>query len=412
MRRNNGTFVDPDANGPGIPGFTDGNAFQTDIVTGLPIDASHLESNWTNDTQENVKRAAIEGNGAPGPQPSDPNDDPFELTTAVNSAANTVTGTADFVAAGLRFTTGGGTLLVTQTAGIFAQGGQKYHASLLRLGALIVEVDGVSAGNGTEFTLLASRDHYVSIGTDGAEDALQIQVRDVALGAPGPAVPPSTFVYSVLSTDGAGVTEVRYPARGAVIQTDSDFGQGLVVRSEDFSGIGAVVLPVFNDLDIGARSTAEIPDEALFGRFFKTIYLQRQSLRSYRDSGRELDRSDEFNATTTTSGAVTSDIPVVDLDDFPNSSTILIEVSAAAFTDLNQSFGASIAFMGQKTSAGVMSLVAPTQTIFPNIDPGAIAATVTANFSGANQLRVRLTGAVGHDMTWVLTIRTTEMRAI
>ncbi len=415
MRRNNGDNTNPDILGDGsnIPGFTDGTPDTFDALQQLNSNAAEINAKFMNDAQEAIKVSAIEGNGAPGPAPGDPSDDRFELSSAVNRAADIYAGTASFVPRGLRFTTGGATLLVTLSSGVFVQAGKKYHATTLKLGAFTVQVGGVDAGNGTSFTLLASRDHYVSIAVDTAEDTVQIQVRDVANGAGPPAVPAGTFVFAFLATDGSGVTTERYPARGSVIQTDGSLGvHGFIVRSADFpSAVDTSLIPLSNDHNIGARTTEELPDESDFGRFIDVVYVQRIETRSYRSAGRESDRSTRYNATATTSGAATSDIPVEDLDDFPNSSVIEVKATAVAYTDLNQAFAQTIQGMAEKTSAGAMGLVGATTTIRLD-DPGAIAATVTLNFSGANQIRVRLTGAVGHDMTWVVTIETTQMRGI
>lgn len=417
MRRNNGTFADPDANGSGIPGFSDGDAFPIDPLDGLPLEASRLEARWSNDAQEAIKVACTMGNGEPGPLPADPNDDVQELARAVLSSPSTITGAGSFSSfasgEGLRLSVVGG-LTVAISPGQYTFGGRKYHATAALLANISIDVGGVPAGDGTNFTLLASRDHYISIGPDPAEprDSLQVQVRDVANGDPPPAVPAGTFVFSIVETGGVGVTAFRFPAHGPRVITSTSSGWSF--EPPGLSGpSGALIGFPASAVNIGALATEALPDPSDGGALVGTVHAQNLHLRTHSGSGENLDRFTLGTARTTTIGAASSNVGLIDLDDLPNSSAIEIRVTVVAFSNLNQLFTETKAIAATKTSLGAMALDgAGVETIRGPRDPGAIGASTGFTLSGGNVVQFRCNGAVGHNLTWTLSTMITQMRGI
>ncbi len=415
MRRNNGdnTNLDILGDGSNIPGFSDGTPDTFEPLQELNSNASEINAKFMNDAQENVKIAGVEGNGAPGPAPGDPSDDQFELSSAVNGAANTYSGASSFssfaTSEGLIFSVAAG-LTVNLSPGIFVLLGKKYHATAAKLGAFTVQVGGADAGTGSQFTLLASRDHYVSIGVDTDEDTIQIQVRDVAFGAAPPAVPTGTFVFAILVTDGATLDVARFPAHGPRIITGTSSGWSF--ERPGLSGSSGAIIPFPGaNGNVGALATEANPLETDGGAFIGTVFQQRVHVRTPTSSGRREDRSTKFTDFATTSGAVSATMDVVDLDDLPNSSIVEVQAVVVAYSDSNQAFTHTVARMARKTSAGAMGLVGSLRSITGPDDPGGLGVTVTIVFLAGNVVQIQVTGVAATDLTWVAKIETTEMRA-
>lgn len=244
MRRNNGdnpgTIDSPYGGGATVPGYTDGNP------QGFPPpapNASEVEARSLNDLQENLKTACVEGTGLPGPAPADPSDDRFELARSLNSSINAVTGPTDYVRSGLTFDTDPGDFIADHLPGIFVCLGRKYHATAERLAAVEVEIGGLPAGTGFQFTLSPLRDHYVYLGIQvGSEFATDVVIQDVPVGDPAPLLPAGMFLSGRIRTGVAGTTEVLYFNHGARASSAGEpAGDGLVgIGGDDGSGLRGV----------------------------------------------------------------------------------------------------------------------------------------------------------------------------
>jgi hypothetical protein len=411
------TLVVVDAFGSANHGFTDGSAELFDAMLGLSGDATEVDARWCNDVTLNIKLACREGNGTRGVEANAINDNNFELTAAVNTAANVLTGDSSFVSSGLRFTTSGANFNVTLDAGRLVYLGRKYHVLASQLEAIDVEVDGSAAGTGDAFTLIASRDHYISIGPRADTDPLvvaaksalfTITVQDVANGAAAPSSPSGEEIWAVLVTDGTGVTSVRYYP-SAVIETD-DSGGGLQIGdvpglTTPFStympdGTTAVLMPRVGGANLGALSTAAEPTQDNGGRFFGTIFGRGLWLRSGLAGSDVFDgRVFPVNRRTTTIAGATSNVSLVNLANLANASAVRVEITAVAYSSANQVFSRKISRCASKTSAGVMTLDGSDVTMGSDHDPGATGATVATTLS-ANVVRASVTGAIGHNFTW------------
>lgn len=400
------TLVDVDEHGDADHGFTDGDAVLYDETMGVNGNATEVEARWFDDVTTNIKYACREGNGERGPEANALEDDPYELAAAMNKAATPLWGSSSFVASGLRFTTGGASLVVTLSAGEYVHEGRKYHATADRLSDEVVQVNAIDAGNGDEFTLRASRDHYISIAPDG-DDAVSIQVRDVANGAGAPLVPDGHFVFAMLATDGSGVTSVFYSAPQKI--ATNDYGWEFAPAHVGFQ---EALIPVLAGSNIGALVA---PDEygepeAAGGRFVGTVFAQRSHWRQHNSPGRRLDRviDGETYSTTTSEGASQS-IIIMDMDDLPNSSLVEFQAEVIGLSDVGQGFTTTIRRMCLKNSAGGMTIYGSTRVVSVD-DPDTIGCTADFATIAGNRIVVTVTGAVGHDITWEVNVRSVQLR--
>lgn len=422
------TNVVEDQYGSGRHGFTDGSPLMWDVSLGVNGDATEVVARWCNSVTLNTKNACIEANGAPGPAGDDVADDTFELAKAVNSAANVLTGESSFIASGLEFATDVANFNVTLSLGKLVFMGRKYHVTAANLNAITVVVDGSDAGTGNAFALIASRDHYVSIGPLADDDAnviaaqgsiFTITVQDVANGATAPSAPADETIIGVLVTDGTGVQSVRYYPR---IVLDSD-GQGIEVGSVPSlthpfstympSGTDGVILPRSAGADIGSLSTASRPTQATGGKFVGSIHARGLWLRSGISFPADAYDGRVFpvNRRTTTAGAAASDVPIVNLTGMANSSAVRVEITVVGFSDVNQVFSSKISRCATKTSVGVMGLVGADVAMGTDHNPGALACTLTTTASG-NVVRATITGAAGHNFTWMVSAEVFVMGGI
>jgi hypothetical protein len=400
-----------DAHGPQDHGFTDGDAVLYDETMQVAGNATKVPARWFTDVTLGIKYACREGNGERGPESGDVADDPYELARAVNTAANVLTGTSGFVASGLEFDTDTASLTVELSAGSFVFNGRKYHATEDRLEDIIVMVDGAEAGNGNSFVLLASRVHYVSIGPDG-DDALSITVQDVAIGDSAPAPPAGEVMIAALTTNGSGVIVGGLERIGYARILAGNDGQGLLRLRYVGLSAGGTVLEPFDfqgGATLGSRSSYDSP-EALGGNFWTVLYVEEVQIRSYTDAGHTSDRTRTFSRRTSTAGAVNATMNVLDLDDYPNSSVVEIEVTVVGRSHLNQHYTRTFRQMARKTSAGAMALEGSLREVSVD-DPGALgcAAIFIATAEGDNSLiQVRVTGAATHNIEWTARITTVE----
>jgi hypothetical protein len=405
------TLVVEDAHGAQDHGFTDGDAVLFDETLGAAGNATKVPARVFTDVVRNIKYGCREGTGERGPESDAVDDDPYELASSINRAASPLWGSASFVASGLEFTTSTLNLNVVLSAGVFVFEGRKYHATADRLEDVIVEVDGSEAGNGDAFTLLASRDHYVSIGP--ATDAtLSITVQDVANGAGAPVVPDGEFYVAVIVTNGTGVPlgGVTYPYLGKII-AGADSGQ---LRLRD-TGSGTALEPY--DFNLGATlgSLASFDaTEALGGNFWANVYTEEIHIRSYTTAGRVGDCTRFFTRECETSGNVTATMDVLDLDNYPNASVIEIQVTVVGYSTTNSHvYTRSFARMARRNNAGSMGLVGSLVETRTEEDTGALslASTLIASAEGDNSLvQIQVTGAAANDIEWTASIKTIEKR--
>ncbi len=406
--------------GPGIHGFTNGDVSTYDDDMDANANGTEWLENWGNDLVANIKFACIEGNGEFGPLSDDADDDPYELAAAVNTAANVLTGESSFVASGLEFTTSTLSLTVTLSSGIYVFEGRKYHATDAMLDDVVVQVDGDDAGNGSSFTLLASRDHYIFLGPDESTEVggteyetpqrtVSFVVSDVANGAAFPGFEAGHFPIAMIATDGTGVPLLGVTHIDHCKTIAGNDGQGLlrlrylspgtVLEPYDFQG-GA---------SLGSRASFD-STEALGGNFWNILYVEEVEIRSYTDSGHTGDRTSTWSDRTSTAGAANATMDVLDLDDYPNSSVVEIEVTVTGRSHLNQFYTRTFRQMASKTSAGVMGLAGTLREISVD-DPGALGCTAIfiATAEGDNSLvQIRVTGAAANNIEWTARITTVE----
>jgi hypothetical protein len=411
----NGTSnVVVDEYGSGRHGFTDGSPALWDVTLGVNGDATENTARWFADVTLAIKNTCIEGNGAQGPAGDDVADDPFELTRAVNTAANVLTGEASFVAAGLEFDTTAATFPVELSPGIIAYEGRKYHVTAAHLAAINVLVNGAAAGTGNAFTLIASRDHYVSIGplADDHADVLAamgsvfaITVTDVANGASVPGAPAGQFMIGMIATDVSGVivggvTRINH---GPIISGHDGNGH-LRLR---YTGLATALEPYdfSSGATLGSRSSVD-SIATLGGNFWTNIYTEEIEVRSYDDAGHTSDRTRWFSRRASTAGAVNATMDMLDLDDFPNSSVVEIEVTVLGKSHLNQYYTRTFRQMAARSSAGAMGLYGSLREISVD-DPAVLGCTAIfiASAEGDNSLiQVRVTGAAANNIEWTARI--------
>lgn len=403
-----------DQYGSGRHGCTDGDPITFQASKGINGNATKIGQRWFTDTMLNLKNACIEGNGVLGPSGNDANDDPFELVKAVNSAGSVLTGSSNFVASGLRFTTGGGSLDVTLAAGVICYGGRKYHVTAEQLAD--ADFSG-AAGMADSFTLTANKDSYISIvplldndvtivGDGGTMRArFELEVTAVNNGDPVPAVP-SGFFFAMLVTDGSGVTAAHYPASQKI--GTQDYGWEFVSAYVNYP---EAIIPVLAGSNIGALTA---PDDygdvnKTGGRFIGTVFAQRSHWRQHNAPGRRADRAiDGETATSTTAGAASSNLIIFDMGVLPNNSLIEFQVEVIGFSDASQGFTTTIRRMCLVTSGGGKSLYGSTRVVSVD-DPNAIGCTADYSQSG-DFIRVTVTGAVGHNIQWMINVRTIQLR--
>lgn len=405
--------------GPGINGVSNGDAVTYDPEMDLNANATELLEGFYDDVIANLKLACREANGVDGPASDDVNDNRLELATAINTAANVLHGSSSFVASGLRFTTSGASLDVDLAAGVYVYAGQKYHATEPMLSNFTVQVDGSDAGTGSSFTLLPSRDHYISIAPttsltsyDGLstysspQRRVSIQVRDAAVGADPSTVtvPIAHFVFAMIRTDGSGVTEVFYSAPQKL--ATEFYGWEL---SNAMVGIQEALIPTLAGSNIG---TLIAPDEygdpeVSGGRFVGTVFAHRSHWRTHNAPGRRLDRAtDGETSTTDTSGAASSSLIVFNMGNLPNGSLVELQAEIIGLSDVGQGFTTTIRRMCMRTSGGGTTIYGATRVVSVG-DPDTIGCSADFTQSGDN-IRVTVTGAGGHDIHWLINVRSLQ----
>lgn len=407
----NGTSnVVVDEYGSGRHAFWDGSPAMWNVTLGVNGNATEITARWCNDITLNVKNACIEGNGAIGPTGNDVDDDPFELARAVNTAADVLTGESNFVARGLRFTTGPGSLVVTLDDGVIVYGGRKYHVTDDQLAA----ADFTGTGTAASMTLPASRDCYISIGPIADDDAsivgaggtmrarFSVTVTDVANGAGTPAVPDGEFVFAMLRSDGSGVPAANVFYR-AFPKFSSESRTVELADSTPNSDFGALLMP---GIDIGSSTApADNGDETQGGSFVGTVHLTGIHARTHTTSGRRQDRFTGYiTGECSTSGAVTDHINMLtsaQTTALPNNSLIEAEAKIVALADSDDGYTATIRRMLMKTSAGTVQLYGTTE-VEREADPDTINCSVDFSLSGG-VFRVSCTGVAARDITWVAT---------
>lgn len=323
---------------PNINAGSDGDAttFSPDINANA--NATHIPQNFYNDTIANITLTGRQGNGEQGPNSDDTQDDHLQLSRAVNTAANVLTGTATFVQSGLLITAAPPVdLRVELSSGLFCLEGEKHHASDDQLVNIPIEIDGVEAGNGNIWIMLPSRDHYVAIqptssffGYDGTEYLapqlrIHLQVSSVPLNDPAPASIPGHFFFSKVVTNATDIVSVTYLARGTTIDAGAATQQGTFRFRPKFPDGSAFVAfePLWNGMhDLGSEVSPESQD---FGYHWATVYHSQSRRRaSATAKNRWVHRTNSFSVVPAGAGTTTVPAPDLDMTAFPNGTSMTI----------------------------------------------------------------------------------------
>jgi hypothetical protein len=262
--------------------------------------------------------------------------------------------------------------------------------------------------------LIASRDHYVSIGP-ATDSTLSITVLDVANGDAVPIgdLPAGEMFIASIVTDGTGVIGgVTYINRQKTVATSFNDGE-LRLR---YTGSGGTALEPYDfngGASLGSRASFD-STEALGGNFWEHIYVEQVEIRSYTDAGHTNDRSRTFTGRISTVGATTGVINVIDLDDVPNGSVVEIQATVVGYSTTNSHvYTRSFAQLARRNNGGTMGLVGSLVETRTEYDSGALSlgSTLIASAEGDNSLiQVQVTGAAANTIQWTVRIATVEKR--
>ncbi len=377
------------------PGFTDGNA-----TLGVP--PSILESRLTNNLMEELARA-VEGSGQDVLPIGSPLDNYDQLDDAVNGMAQ-LTGPANseqrFVTNGLRFTTGGGSLIVTTLPGQIVFDGRRYVITQAKLDDALFD----------SFTLPATRDSYFFIAPEDpiapTDDrrTVHIETLDVAVGAAPPATPAGTLLFQRLTTDGAGVTAVLDFNMGVPVVMEN--GGGVLFRRRVGGGSGFDLTPFGNDANIGNDTDPQNVTTPETGSYFDKVCAKARFLKSSHSGLNPGALATEFTRSATTTGSGdTSAITLYDEADWTDGTCIKVVANITAFneSDSTDSYAAEARFMVLRDGGSFSLEGSGVSNPEWEFGVGAIAALVSANaqISGGDlQLLVTGHNGAGQIMRW------------
>lgn len=403
---------------PNINAGSDGDLATFDVNINANANGTHIPQSFYNDTIAGMTLAGRQGSGEQGPNSDDLQDDHLQLSRSVNTAANVLTGSSTFVQSGLLFTDVAPPVdrRVNLSPGLFCFLGEKHHASADQLVNIAVEIDGVEAGNGNEWTFLPSRDHYVAIqpttsffGYDGTEFLapqlrIHLQVSSVPLDDPAPAVPPGHFFMTKVVTDATSVVSVTYLARGPTIDAGGfDALAAVRFRPYDPAALSTITVePLFNGAhDLGSRVSPESP---INGNHWATVYHSQSRRRAGATSThRYIHRTQLLGSIIAGAGTSFVTLPDIDMTAFPNATNVSVigEANVRATDDTGTVVTARA--LAQKDAGGTVSMIAnPTAVAHVGFDGAPYNVGLLAFSLSGDILRADLTQIAAVATNWVI----------